>query len=717
MLLTNLYYQLRPFVPRAVQIAIRRQIVRHRLPKYAHVWPIDERAGMPPEGWTGWPDGKKFAFVITHDVETAKGVERCQKLAEIDRQFGFRSSFNFVAEDYPIPERLRESLAADGFEIGVHGLVHRGNLYGSRSKFHQDAQKINRYLKEWNAKGFRTPSMFHNLAWVKDLNIEYDLSTFDTDPFEPQSDALGTIFPRWIGADGSGFLELPYTLPQDYMLFVVMRQRNIDIWKRKLDWIAEKGGMAMLLVHPDYISFEDGRSNSEYPLHYYTEFLRHVTSRYAGQYWQALPRDVSEFWRKFVRQLPVSSSPLPVTVQIPNRQPVQSVSRRPLRVCMLSYSQYDVDARVTRYAETLARRGDHVDVFALAEGGQERFSVRNGVNVYRIQEREHNEKRKLDFLVRILRFFVQSSIVLTKRHLKTPYDLIHVHSVPDFEVFAAWLAKLKGARLILDIHDIVPEFYASKFNTGKDSFLYKLLILVEKLSARFADHVIISNHIWADTLCRSVPDGKCSVIMNYPDPTIFFPREKCKQNGKFVMVYPGTLNWHQGIDIAVGAFALIKDEIPHAELHVYGRGGMRDQLLKMVADNGLEGRVFLKDMLPKEEIAQVMSQADLGIVPKRNDPFGGEAFSTKTLEFMSLGVPIVLAATKIDKYYFNDSVVRFFEAGNEGDLARCIVAMAQDAQCRCTQTDNAAKFAEEWSWENKKHLYLDLVDSLVQKDR
>lgn len=744
MLLTNLYYQLRPFVPRAIQIAIRRQIVRHRLPKYAHVWPIDEKAGVVPEGWQGWPEGKKFAFVITHDVEAAKGVERVEKLAQIDKAYGVRSSFNFVAEGYRIPEGLREGLAADGFEIGLHGLVHRGNLYGSREKFEQDTVKINKYLKEWNAKGFRTPSMFHNLEWLKDLDIEYDSSTFDTDPFEPQPDALATIFPRWVNRNGSGtgFVELPYTLPQDYMLFVVMKETKIDTWKRKLAWIAERGGMALLLVHPDYINFDNRLTNSEYPANYYTEFLKHISSQYAGQYWHAQPRDVSRFWSNIImhehhegssaNQLigssvdQLTSPPSYSVTQLLSRtrstsQPITqstgqrfpSVSRRPLRVCMLSYSQYDVDARVTRYAETLARRGDHVDVFALGEKGQERFGVRNGVNVYRIQEREHNEKRKLDFLLKILKFFVKSSIMLSKRHGREPYDLIHVHSVPDFEVFAAWLSKLKGAKLILDIHDIVPEFYASKFNTGTNSFLYKLLVLIEKLSAGFADHVIISNDIWANTLCRSVSNGKCSVIMNYPDPTIFYPRDKYRKNGKFVMVYPGTLNWHQGIDIAIGAFALTKDDIPNAELHVYGRGGMRDQLLQMITELGLQDRVFLKEMLPKEEIAEVMSQADLGIVPKRNDPFGGEAFSTKTLEFMSLGVPIVVAATKIDKYYFNDSVVRFFEAGNEADLARCMVAMAKDDQHRCTQTANAAKFAEEWSWENKKHLYLDLVDRLA----
>ena len=145
-----------------------------------------------------------------------------------------------------IPE-LRQELTADGFEVGVHGLNHDGKLYSSKAEFDRRAKRINRYLKEWNAVGFRSPAMHHNLEWLKALNIEYDASTFDTDPFEPQPDGVGTIFPFWVARDdGTGYVELPYTLPQDFTLFVLMKERTIDIWKKKLDWIAEKGGMALI---------------------------------------------------------------------------------------------------------------------------------------------------------------------------------------------------------------------------------------------------------------------------------------------------------------------------------------------------------------------------------------------------------------------------------------------------------------------------------------
>jgi glycosyltransferase involved in cell wall biosynthesis len=395
----------------------------------------------------------------------------------------------------------------------------------------------------------------------------------------------------------------------------------------------------------------------------------------------------------------------------PTNQP-----RKALRICMLSYSFYDGDARVSRYAETLARRGDHVDVVSLGKDGQDEFTTINGVNVFRIQKRERNEKGRFQYLFRLSKFFAKSSIFLSKRHRKAPYDVIHVHSVPDFEVFAAWLPKLTGAGVILDIHDIVPEFYAAKFKVSKDSLVYKILILIERLSGGFADRVIISNHIWEKTLSRSVKNGKCLVVMNYPDPNVFYRRPKTREDKAFVVAYPGSLNWHQGLDIAIRAFVHLNEEVPEAQLHIYGEGNAKNALRELAEDLGIKESVFVYDPVPKERLAEIMSQVDLGVVPKRNDSFGGEAFSTKILEFMSLGVPVVVSRTRIDQYYFNDSVVKFFEPENISSLSSAMVEMASDERRRKELSERGRELvAREYDWEVKKDIYLDMVDQLATK--
>src|SRR5512140_2343551 len=221
--LLNTFYRIKPLIPRRLQIAMRRVRVRIKLRTHGDVWPIDEKAATPPKNWQGWPDGKRFAFVMTHDVETTAGLDRCRELLRIDQEFGIVSSFNFVPERYEVPTELRDHLASHGFESAVQDLKHDGKLFRSRPKFLENAKFINRYMRDWDAVGFRAGAMHHNLDWFHSLDIEYDASTFDTDPFEPQPDGVGTIFPFWVccNAGQKGYVELPYTLPQDFSLFII----------------------------------------------------------------------------------------------------------------------------------------------------------------------------------------------------------------------------------------------------------------------------------------------------------------------------------------------------------------------------------------------------------------------------------------------------------------------------------------------------------------
>jgi glycosyltransferase involved in cell wall biosynthesis len=354
-----------------------------------------------------------------------------------------------------------------------------------------------------------------------------------------------------------------------------------------------------------------------------------------------------------------------------------------------------------------------VDVISLRRERQAKFGQLNGVNVFRVQERVRDEHKKWSYLYRILKFFFRSAVLLTKKHLKSRYDLVHAHSIPDFEVFAAVVPKLTGTPVILDIHDIVPELYCNKFNSKKDSIFYKTLVWVEKASVGFSAHVIVSNEIWRNRLVsRSVSPNKCSSILNYPDEHLFYRRGCKNTHEKIVFLYPGTLNHHQGLDIAVSAFAKIKDNEPLSEFHIYGDGPAKRDLAELVRRCSLHGRVLLKDPVSLDEIVGIMAKADIGVVPKKNDGFGAEAFSTKTLEFMILGVPIIVARTRIDGFYFNDSIVKFFEPGNVDDLAASMLMLIRDEAMRVRLAEKGAAFAKQNSWNVKERLYLELVDRL-----
>jgi hypothetical protein len=218
---------------------------------------------------------------------------------KLEMRLGFRSSFNFIPDgEYRTPRDLRDHVESNGFEVGVHDFRHDGKLYWSRRGFKSHARAINQSLKEWGAVGFRSGFMMRNLDWLHDLNLLYDSSTFDTDPFEPQPDGAGTIFPFHIdGRPRSGYVELPYTLPQDFTLFLVLRERNTAIWEEKLEWLVGCGGMALMNTHPDYMSFDRLPARDEFDAALYERFLLHVKKKYDGTFWHALPREVAAWVR------------------------------------------------------------------------------------------------------------------------------------------------------------------------------------------------------------------------------------------------------------------------------------------------------------------------------------------------------------------------------------------------------------------------------------
>jgi glycosyltransferase involved in cell wall biosynthesis len=697
MFVNRAYYFIKPVLPWRLRLVLRRWRANRRRRVFADLWPIDPRSGRTPPGWPGWPNGKRFAFVVTHDIESRKGMARAERLMQLELKLGFRSCMNFVPEgEYRASEAMRKALVQAGFEVGIHGLEHDGKLYSSKKLFASKASRIAEYGKKWKVSGFRSPLMQHRLGWLHALGMEYDSSTFDTDPFEPEPDGTATIFPFWVpGPNGTGYVELPYTLIQDFNLFGVLREQNIDIWKHKADWVAERGGMLLLNTHPDYMCFEGEQERDEYPVSRYEDFLRYMREKYEGSYWAALPREVAHYYREAV--------------------PAASRNTRK-KICMVAYSPYETDNRVRRYAETLAKRGDQVDVIALSrDRSSPRVEEIDGVTVYRVQHRDHNERSKWTYAWRLWGFLLRSSRALTRLHARNRYDVIHIHNMPDFLVFAAWYPKVTGSKLILDVHDVVPELFANKFHSRFKSIYVRLLKEIERLSAGFVDHVIVSNHLWHKTVvARSIAEPRCSVLINHVDPAMFARQAKTRADEKFIILFPGSLQWHQGVDIAIKAFARVREEAPQAEFHIYcGSGGvMQEPLRQLVRQLGLEEGVRFMPSVPLDQMAQVIANADLGVVPKRADSFGNEAYSTKIMEFMSQGVPVVVSRTKIDEFYFEEGVVHFFHSGDSQAMAEAILDVIQNRDLRESLARRGYEYVKLHGWDQKKGEYLDLIDSL-----
>jgi glycosyltransferase involved in cell wall biosynthesis len=388
--------------------------------------------------------------------------------------------------------------------------------------------------------------------------------------------------------------------------------------------------------------------------------------------------------------------------------------------CAVAYTIYETDYRVRRYAEALVEAGNRVDAIALRVKGKSINEQMNGVDLLRIQRRHFDEKGPLSYLFKILVFFFRGAFILTCRHVRKPYEVIHIHSVPDFLVFMGFIPKLLGARIILDIHDILPEFYCQKFNNAFDTFLAKVLLSIEKISVHFADHVIVANDLWREKVIArdKVLPERCTTFLNYPNLKFFTGLSSERKGDEFKIIYPGHLSHLHGVDIALKALPIIKKEIPKIKFLIYSGSWMldyRNYLEILRKDLALEESVEFCDPLTIEELAREYKKVDVGVVTKREGIFSSEAFSTKIFDYMAAGVPIVASKTKIDEYYFDDSMIMFFKPDDHIDLAKCIIELYKNPDKGKSLANNSKNFAAENNWQNKKEEYINLVDSMVNR--
>jgi hypothetical protein len=293
------YYAVRPVLPRRVQIALRRAISRVQRRRSFPRWPVEESLHTFLDlvlGWAGslvgrpvpwiapWPAGRTWALVLTHDVETAAGVCRIPVLRDIDRRAGHRGSWNLVPRRYSVDDALVAELQAGGLEVGVHGLYHDGRDLDPREFPHRLPQ-MRAWAERWGAVGFRSPATHRDWDLMSALPFEYDSSSPDSDPFEPQPGGCCSWLPFFVGP----VVELPITLPQDHTLYVILRARDGQPWIDKAEHIRARGGLALLVTHPDYVDAAPTAAA-------YEQLLAHFEDD--PDVWRALPSEVASWWRR-----------------------------------------------------------------------------------------------------------------------------------------------------------------------------------------------------------------------------------------------------------------------------------------------------------------------------------------------------------------------------------------------------------------------------------
>jgi glycosyltransferase involved in cell wall biosynthesis len=389
------------------------------------------------------------------------------------------------------------------------------------------------------------------------------------------------------------------------------------------------------------------------------------------------------------------------------------------RHCMVVHAYYPLgETRVEREARALAQSGYAVDVICLRDAGEASREQDGPIAIHRLPVRRHKGRGVAIQLLEYLAFLALAMWRLTRLHLRAPYRVVQVHNLPDFLVFAALPVKLMGARVILDIHDLMPEFYAARFGTDLASPPVRLVKLQERLSCRFADHVITVSEHWRQVLIgRGVSPDKCSVVMNVADHRIFYPpaetRPLLHDPAGLRLIYHGSLARHYGLDLAIQAVGRVREAIPGIHLTLLGDGDFVDELRRLIVELDLGAQVsLLNEMRPAEELPAIIATADLGIAPYRNDTFTDGLLPTKLMEYAALGMAAVAARTTAIERTFGGTMAAFFEPGDVDSLAAVLRELHAQPERIAALRAGSALFNERYNWPRIGAAYVAVVDRL-----
>lgn len=380
------------------------------------------------------------------------------------------------------------------------------------------------------------------------------------------------------------------------------------------------------------------------------------------------------------------------------------------RVLIIAYSSYARDGRVKRHAEALALRGDHVDVICLAD---EQLRSENGVTTIGIEIPRYHGSSRLAYVRSYARFFVRATAIALRLSRRQRYDAAIACSMPDAAVLCAAPLKFFGTRVILDVHDTMPELYRDKFSDRRGRFGARMLMLEERMSARLADRVLAVHELHRMRLeSAGIPADKIRVVLNSPDPRIFFPAACTRANSDrdLTLVCHGTITRRLGLDIAFKALDLLGPDRAGVRLMVIGRGDYLAQAKAMVTAMKLDDRVFFLQAVPIEQLPALLLRADIGLVPNRPSAATNLMLPVKMLEYATLGIPVIAARLRTIKHYFGDDAVRFFEPGDPGALAAAILEMHKRPEHRAALAGRASEIAETLGWKHQRARYFDAID-------
>jgi glycosyltransferase involved in cell wall biosynthesis len=387
------------------------------------------------------------------------------------------------------------------------------------------------------------------------------------------------------------------------------------------------------------------------------------------------------------------------------------------RICVISEWIYPMDARISREVRALVQQGHEVDVICTRWGNESHVEHAGRVSVYRLPI-ARRRGGALRYAFEFLTFQLAATLLVGLLHLRRRYDVVEAASLPDWLVFSAIVPRLLGARVLLDLHECMPEYGATKYDVPLGHPIVRVLTALERASIGFADFVITCTEQMREKFVeRGSSADKIAVVLNSFDEERFDPTSyatKKNEGDDFVLISHGTIEENYGLDIIVRAVGLLRERIPGLRLEIYGEGTHRPTVETLVKELGLEDRVwFSPGFLPLAELLPHIAEADAGVVAVRRSAFRDVTLCTKMYDLVSMRRPVIISRTPAVEAYFGDGCFQMFESGNEGDLARAIYELYVDRDLRDRLVQRASLVNERYRWVHERQRYVRIVEGLV----
>jgi glycosyltransferase involved in cell wall biosynthesis len=391
------------------------------------------------------------------------------------------------------------------------------------------------------------------------------------------------------------------------------------------------------------------------------------------------------------------------------------------RVAMVTFSAYPFDPRPRRAIDALVGAGASVDLICLEDEKAPRRELRVGISVLRVPLK-HPRRGKAEYAFRYGAFILASGAVFALRSLRRRYDLVYVHNMPDILVLSALVPKALGAKVVLDLHDPMPELMKTIFNVSDENQSVRWMKRLEKWSIARADLVVTVNiacqRIFSSRSCRA---EKIAVVMNAPDGSIFPFREASDQkvgsrsNTKpFVIMYHGSLVERNGLDVAIEALVRVQRTIPNAELHVFGPSTpFLERMKEFAKAKGVGDSVRYQGPRKLEELVTEIGRCDVGVIPNHRNAFTDINTPTRMFEYLALGKPVIAPSTVGITDYFDKDSLLFFEAGNSADLARQIEFAYFHPEEISEVAQRGQAVYREHTWDRERQTLLDRISGIL----